>query len=83
MCSIILQRDILSCAEHLDQLEEDLGTMMASLKEIVQSKTAVPTSQVYVSCAEWGGGGEFGVILARHFFTLSQTLIHTHTLLEN
>ena len=57
VCSIILQRDILSCAEHLDQLEEDLGAMMASLKEIVQSKTAVPTSQVYVSCTVKGGGG--------------------------
>ena len=49
VCSLILQRDILSCAEHLDQLEEDFGTRMTSLKEIVQSKTAVPTSQVYVS----------------------------------
>ena len=74
MCSIILQRDILSCAEHLDQLEEDLGTRMASLKEIVQSKTAVPTSQVYVSCAVVGEG----VTLASHY-TLSTLCICART----
>ncbi|XP_064396896.1 cilia- and flagella-associated protein 206-like isoform X2 [Halichondria panicea] len=43
----VLMRDILTCAEHLDQLEEEFSSGMESLKEIVQSKTAVPTSHVY------------------------------------
>ena len=43
------QRDILLCAEHLDQLEQDFHANMDKLKDTVQSKTAVPTAQVYVS----------------------------------
>lgn len=46
---IILQRDILICAQHLDQLEQDFRVKMDTLKDTVQSKSAVPTSQVYVS----------------------------------
>ena len=87
VCSIILQRDILSCAEHLDQLEEDLGTRMASLKEIVQSKTAVPTSQVYVSVCRvcvWGGGGGGWGNLSKAFFYYTLSDVDSHTpLLEN
>ena len=36
-------------AEHLDHLEADFQGTMESLKATVQSKTAVPTAQVYVS----------------------------------
>ena len=43
------QRDILTCAEHLDQLEQEFHSKMEALKETVQAKTAVPTAQVYVS----------------------------------
>ena len=44
-----LQRDILLCAEHLDQLEQNFKSQMNNLRETVQAKTAVPTAQVYVS----------------------------------
>ena len=37
------------CASHLDQLDEEFQSYMATLRETVQAKTAVPTSQVYVS----------------------------------
>ena len=48
-----LQHDILLCAEHLDSLEGEFRTQMDLLKETVQSKTAVPTAQVYVSYTYW------------------------------
>ena len=44
-----IQRDILLCAEHLDQLEQDFKSQLSNLRETVQAKTAVPTAQVYVS----------------------------------
>ncbi len=44
-----VQRDLLSCAEHLDHLELEVKMKMDALKDTVQSKTAVPTAQVYVS----------------------------------
>lgn len=49
-CTMLnLQRDIIFCAEHLDYLEETFKSKMDALKDTVQSKTAVPTAQVYVS----------------------------------
>jgi hypothetical protein len=42
-----LMGDILMSAEHLDHLEADFQGTMENLKATVQSKTAVPTSQVY------------------------------------
>jgi hypothetical protein len=42
------QHDIIFCAEHLDHLEENFKVKMETLKDTVQSKTAVPTAQVYV-----------------------------------
>lgn len=44
-----IQRDILLCAEHLDQLEQDFISQLSNLRDTVQAKTAVPTAQVYVS----------------------------------
>ena len=51
-----IQRDILLCAEHLDQLEQDFGSQLSNLRDTVQAKTAVPTAQVYVSSiiSIWG-----------------------------
>lgn len=44
----MLQHDVIFCAEHLDHLEESFKAKMETLKDTVQSKTAVPTAQVYV-----------------------------------
>ena len=43
------QQDIVQCAKQLELTEQDFQAKMAALKATVQSKTAVPTSQVYVS----------------------------------
>ena len=44
-----LQADILTCAEQLDRLEQEFHQKVVELQATVQAKTAVPTSQVYVS----------------------------------
>ena len=46
---LLLQADILTCAEQLDHLESEFTLKMESLRNTVQTKTAVPTSHVYVS----------------------------------
>lgn len=51
-CIISIQRDILLCAEHLDQLEQDFKSQLSNLRDTVQAKAAVPTAQVYVSNIE-------------------------------
>ena len=43
------QADILTCAEQLDRLEQEFHQKVVELQATVQAKTAVPTSQVYVS----------------------------------
>ncbi|KAL5510723.1 hypothetical protein EMCRGX_G006320 [Ephydatia muelleri] len=42
-----LKQDIVQCAKQLELTEQDFQAKMAALKATVQSKTAVPTSQVY------------------------------------
>ncbi|CAL1526734.1 unnamed protein product [Lymnaea stagnalis] len=43
----IILNDIISCAHQVELLENQLGTRMEQLQATVQSKTAVPTAQVY------------------------------------
>lgn len=45
----LLQNDVISCAQQVELLEQQLATRMEQLQATVQSKTAVPTAQVYVS----------------------------------
>ena len=45
----ILQHDVISCAKEVENLESQLAARMEQLQATVQSKTAVPTAQVYVS----------------------------------
>ena len=44
-----MQNDVISCAQQVELLEQQLATRMEQLQATVQSKTAVPTAQVYVS----------------------------------
>jgi hypothetical protein len=44
----ILMGDIVCCAQHVEELENDFQLKMQQLQDTVQSKTAVPTAQVYV-----------------------------------
>ena len=43
------QHDVISCAQQVEMLESQLAARMEQLQATVQSKTAVPTAQVYVS----------------------------------
>eukprot|EP00731_Ephydatia_muelleri_P037741 Em0550g4a len=43
----VLMQDIHHCGSLLEQVEQDFRSTMAGLRATVQSKTAVPTSQVY------------------------------------
>ena len=43
------QNDVISCAQQVEMLESQLATRLEQLQATVQSKTAVPTAQVYVS----------------------------------
>lgn len=47
--TIIWQNDVMGCAQQVDGLESQFAARMETLKNTVQSKTAVPTAQVYVS----------------------------------
>ena len=49
MATLLCQGDILNCSELFTQLMADYATYLESLQKTVQSKTAVPTAQVYVS----------------------------------
>jgi len=43
------QNDIIGCAQQVEMLVNQLSARMEQLQLTVQSKTAVPTAQVYVS----------------------------------
>ncbi|KAK7499331.1 hypothetical protein BaRGS_00009306 [Batillaria attramentaria] len=43
----IILNDVISCAQQVELLENQLATRMEQLQATVQSKTAVPTAQVY------------------------------------
>ncbi|XP_069140239.1 cilia- and flagella-associated protein 206-like [Argopecten irradians] len=43
----VILNDVISCAQQVEQLEQQLATRMEQLQATVQSKTAVPTAQVY------------------------------------
>ena len=43
------QNDVIGCAQQVEALESQFAARMEALKNTVQSKTAVPTAQVYVS----------------------------------
>ena len=43
------QNDVISCAQQVETLESQLASRMEQLQATVQSKTAVPTAQVYVN----------------------------------
>lgn len=45
----LLQHDVIGCAQQVEMLESQLAGRMEQLQATVQSKTAVPTAQVYVS----------------------------------
>ena len=49
ICLKTLLHDIINIAKNVENLEKQLGQRLDQLKQTVQSKTAVPTSQVYVS----------------------------------
>lgn len=50
LCSFLyLQNDVISCAQQVELLESQLASRLEQLQATVQSKTAVPTAQVYVS----------------------------------
>lgn len=43
----VILNDVISCAQQVEMLEQQLATRMEQLQATVQSKTAVPTAQVY------------------------------------
>ena len=43
------QSDVVGCAQQVEALESQYAARMETLRETVQSKTAVPTAHVYVS----------------------------------
>lgn len=49
VCNTVLQHDVIGCAQQVEMLESQLAARMEQLQATVQSKTAVPTAQVYVS----------------------------------
>ncbi len=48
ICLKTLLRDIITCAKNVQSLENQLAQRLEKLKNTVQSKTAIPTAQVYV-----------------------------------
>ena len=46
---LLFQHDVIGCAQQVEMLESQLAARMEQLQATVQSKTAVPTAQVYVS----------------------------------
>ena len=49
ICLKTLLHDIINCAKNVEGLETQLAQHLEQLKSTVQSKTAIPTAQVYVS----------------------------------
>ncbi|XP_027058758.1 cilia- and flagella-associated protein 206-like [Pocillopora damicornis] len=45
--NLFLQNDVVGCAQQVEALESQFSARMEALKNTVQSKTAVPTAQVY------------------------------------
>ncbi|XP_044147070.1 cilia- and flagella-associated protein 206 [Bufo gargarizans] len=45
----IILADVMTCAQQLEMMDKQYGAQMEQLKATVQSKTAIPTTQVYVS----------------------------------
>ena len=45
----LFQHDVIGCAQQVEMLESQLAARMEQLQATVQSKTAVPTAQVYAS----------------------------------
>ena len=43
----------MGCSQQVEALESQFAARMETLKNTVQSKTAVPTAQVYVSILQW------------------------------
>lgn len=43
------QSDLITCAQEVEMMTKQLGAQLEQLKMTVKSKTAVPTSQVFVS----------------------------------
>ncbi|XP_041370206.1 cilia- and flagella-associated protein 206-like [Gigantopelta aegis] len=43
----VILNDVISCAQNVESLENQLATRLEQLQATVQSKTAVPTAQVY------------------------------------
>ena len=48
ICLKTLLHDIIHCAKNVESLETQLAQRLDQLKATVQSKTAIPTAQVYV-----------------------------------
>lgn len=59
---------MISCAQQVEQLEQQLAARMEQLQATVQSKTAVPTAQVYVS--HYMSISLFGETLLFHIYSL-------------
>ena len=49
ICLKTLLHDIINCAKNVENLQIQLASRLDQLKNTVQSKTAIPTAQVYVS----------------------------------
>ena len=47
--SFQIQADAGLCAQHVESLQTELSSQMKLLRETFQSKTAVPTADVFVS----------------------------------
>jgi hypothetical protein len=48
VCLKTLLHDIINCAKNVENLESQLAIHLDQLKSTVQSKSAIPTAQVYV-----------------------------------
>lgn len=48
ICLKTLLHDIINCAKNVENLQIQLAQRLDQLKSTVQSKTAIPTAQVYV-----------------------------------
>jgi hypothetical protein len=48
ICLKILLNDIITCAKNVESLQLQLAQRLDKIKVTVQSKTAIPTAQVYV-----------------------------------
>jgi len=49
ICLKTLLHDIINCAKNVENLQIQLASRLDQLKNTVQSKTAIPTAQVYVN----------------------------------